>query len=162
MELRKFKTTIREFLDENITYKLDGDYINYYINNEKIGYVEYYYDGGTFSEYLPNSNKHREFYISMIEVFKDFRGNDYSTQILNHIKKFAKEKGATIITLRVDDGMGFTKRHPNKGLEKLYLKYEFKNGSIKDESLKDYMHPGKTGHIFLADNITRSIEKKFL
>lgn len=127
MELRKcIATTIREFLNENITYKLDGDYINYYINNEKIGYVEYYYDGGTFSEYLPNSNKHREFYISMIEVFKDFRGNDYSTQILNHIKKFAKEKGATIITLRVDDGMGFTKRQPNKGLEKLYLRNDFK------------------------------------
>jgi lysophospholipase L1-like esterase len=51
-------------------------------------------------------------------------------------------------------------KYPNN--YKLTLKYEFKNGSIKDESLKDDMHPGKTGHIFLADNITRSIEKKFL
>jgi GNAT superfamily N-acetyltransferase len=134
MELKKFITAkIREHLNEQITYKLEGDYINYYINDEKIGYIEYYYDGGTFSEYLPNANKHKEFYIAMIEVFNKFRGNDYSTQMLNHIKKYAKEKGATIITLRVDGGIGFTKRQSNKGLERLYLKNGFKYQHSEDD-----------------------------
>ena len=134
MKLRKFiATTIREYLNENMSYKLDGDYTNYYINDKKVGYIEYYYDGGTFSEYLPDANKHKEFYIGMIEVFEDFRGNDYSTEMLNHIKKFAKEKGATIITLRVDDGTGFTKRQPNKGLEKIYLRNGFKYQHSEDE-----------------------------
>jgi GNAT superfamily N-acetyltransferase len=133
-DLRKFlSTTAREYLSEQITYKLEGDYINYYINDEKIGYIEYYYDGGTFSEYLPNANKHKEFYIAMIEVFDKFRGNDYSTKMINHIKKYAKEKGATIITLRVDDGMGFTKRQSNKGLERLYLKNGFKYQHNEDD-----------------------------
>ena len=134
MELRKFiATTLREYLNEQITYKLEGDYINYYINDTKIGYIEYYYDGETFSEYLPNSNKHREFYIAMIEVFDGFRGNDYSTQMINHVKKYAKERGATIITLRVDDGMGFTKRQSDKGLERLYIKNGFKYQHSEDD-----------------------------
>jgi GNAT superfamily N-acetyltransferase len=120
------KNTIKEFLNEQITYELDGDYVNYYINGDKIGYIEYYYDGGTFSEYLPNADKHKEFHIAMLELYDDFKGNNYSTQMLNHIKKFAKEKGATIITLRVDYGVGFAERQPDRGLEKLYLKNGFK------------------------------------
>lgn len=123
---------LREYLNEQLTYKLEGDYINYYINDKKIGYIEYYY-GGSFSEYLPNANKHKEFYIAMIEVFDNFKGNDYSTLMINHIKKYAKEKGATIITLRVDDGLGFTKRQSNKGLERLYLKNGFKYQHSEDE-----------------------------
>jgi GNAT superfamily N-acetyltransferase len=134
MKLRKFiATTIREYLNEQITHKLEGDYINYYINDEKIGYIEYYYDGGNFSEYLPNANKHKEFYIAMIEVFDNFKGNDYSTQMINHIKKYAKEKGATIITLRVDDGVGFSKRQSSKGLERLYLKNGFNYQHSEDD-----------------------------
>jgi GNAT superfamily N-acetyltransferase len=73
----------------------------------------------------------------MIEVYDDFRGNDYSTKILNHIKDFAKEKSATIITLRVDEGLGFTNRQPNKGLEKLYLKNGFKYLHTEDEVKND-------------------------
>ena len=85
MEIRKFiATTIREYLNEISQYKLDGD--------DKIGYIEYYYDGGQFSEYLPNLEK--EFYLAMISVDGEFRGNDYSTQMINYIKNFAKEKGA--------------------------------------------------------------------
>jgi GNAT superfamily N-acetyltransferase len=53
--------------------------------------------------------------------------------MINHIKKYAKEKGATIITLRVDDGMGFTKKQSNKGLERLYLKNGFKYQHSEDE-----------------------------
>jgi len=125
MKPRKFiTTTISEYLNEQLKYKLDGNYVNYFINGDKIGYIEYYYDGGQFSEYLPNLEK--EFYIAMISVDEKFRGNDYSTLMINHIKIFAKEKGATIITLRVDDGLGFSKRQSNKGLERLYLKNGFK------------------------------------
>lgn len=132
----KYIKNIKDFLNEQITYKLDGDYINYYINSDKkIGYVEYYYDGGSFSEHL--SKYEKEFYIGMIEVYKEFRGNDYATQIINNIKKIAKQKGATIITLRVDEGMGFSKRNPNKGLEKLYLKNGFKYLFTEDEIEND-------------------------
>jgi GNAT superfamily N-acetyltransferase len=134
-DLKQFiKTNVREFLNEQITYKLDGDYINYYINNDKIGYIEYYYDGSNFTDSLSGQ---KEFYIAMIEVYDDFRGNDYSTKILNHIKDFAKEKSATIITLRVDEGLGFTNRQPNKGLEKLYLKNGFKYLYTEDEVKND-------------------------
>jgi GNAT superfamily N-acetyltransferase len=133
MGLRFISTTIREYLSEQINYKLEDNYIIYYINSKKIGYVEYYYDGSYFSEHLPNRDKQREFYIAMIEVFENFRGNEYSTKIINHIKEFAKEKGATIITLRVDDGIGFTKRNPNMGLEKLYLNNGFKYQHTEEE-----------------------------
>ena len=134
--------TIREYFNEQITHKLvdragGGDYIYYYLNNEKIGYVEYYYDGGYFSDHLPGYIHHKEFYLAMIEVFEDFRGNDYSTQILNHVKKFAKQKGATILTLRVDNGMGFSRRVSDKGLEKLYLRNGFVYTHTEDESKLD-------------------------
>lgn len=133
--LRNFiKTTVMEFLNEQITYKLDGDYINYYIDKDKIGYIEYYYDGSNFTDSLLGQ---KEFYIAMIEVYDDFRGNDYSTKMLNHIKNFAKQKGATIITLRVDEGLGFTNRQPGKGLEKLYLKNGFKYLYSEDEVEND-------------------------
>lgn len=128
---------LKDFLNEQITYKLDNDYINYYINGDKkIGYVEYYYDGGTFSEHL--SKYEKEFYIAMIEVYKEFRGNDYATQIINNIKKIAKQKGATIITLRVDEGLGsISKRKSYKGLEKLYLKNGFEYLFTEDEIIND-------------------------
>jgi GNAT superfamily N-acetyltransferase len=129
-------TTFKDFLNEQISYKLDGDYIFYYMNSDKIGYVEYYYDEEAFSEHLPNYEK--EFYIAMIEVYKEFRGNDYATQIINNIKEFAKEKGASIITLRVDYGMGsLSKRYPNKGLERLYLKNGFKYSFTEEEIEND-------------------------
>ena len=124
-------TTISEYLNEQLKYKLDGNYVNYFINGDKIGYIEYYYDGGQFSEHLPNLEK--EFYIAMISVDEKFRGNDYSTLMINHIKIFAKEKGATIITLRVDDGLGFSKRQSNKGLERLYLKNGFKHQHTEND-----------------------------
>jgi len=133
--LRNFiKTTVMEFLNEQITYKLDGDYINYYIDKDKIGYIEYYYDGSNYTDSLSGQ---KEFYIAMIEVYDDFRGNAYSTKMLNHIKNFAKQKGATIITLRVDEGLGFTNRQPGKGLEKLYLKNGFKYLYSEDEVEND-------------------------
>ncbi len=139
-EINRFRelsglSLINEFLNNDMVSKIDGDnYIRYYINNKEIGYVEYYYDGGIFSEYLSSSEK--EFYISMIEVYQDFRGNDYSSEILNNIKKYAKEKGATIITLRVDNGYGFTERQPTKGLEKIYLRNGFNYAHSEDDSNK--------------------------
>jgi len=36
----------------------------------------------------------KSFYLAMISVDGEFRGNDYSTQMINYIKNFAKEKGA--------------------------------------------------------------------
>jgi hypothetical protein len=39
--------------------------------------------------------------------------------------------------LRVDEGMGFSKRNPNKGLEKLYLKNGFKYLFTEDEIEND-------------------------
>lgn len=123
-------------VNEQLEYQLEGDFIYYFIDSKKIGYIEYYYVGGVFSEHI--SKKHKEFYISMIEVYKEFRGNDYASQMLNHIKIFAKQKGATIITLRVDEGSGgIFKRNSNVGLEKLYLKNGFKYLHSKDEISKD-------------------------
>jgi GNAT superfamily N-acetyltransferase len=123
----------KHFINEELTNTVDDDYVYYYINNEKIGFIEYYYDGGTFSENIPNIDKEKEFYIAMIGVYDKFRGNNYSSQMLNFIKKFAKEKGATIITLRVDNGLGFTKRTPNTGLEKRYLQNGIKYFHNEDE-----------------------------
>ena len=138
MRIRKFiSTTIHGYLKEQLQYKLDGDYIYYFIGDDKIGYIEYYFDGGNFSEHLPNINENKEFYISMIEVYKEFRGKDYATQMFNQIKTFAKKKGATIITLRVDYGLGFDSRNVDKGLEKLYLKNKFKYQHTPEESKLD-------------------------
>jgi len=132
IKLRKFiSETMRKYLTETLKYKLEDNYIYYFINEDKIGYIEYYYDGLNHSENLENE---KEFYISMIEVYKSFRANDYSKEMLNHIKDFAKQKGATIITLRVDYGMGdISKREPGFGLEKLYLRNGFKYLYTKEE-----------------------------
>jgi GNAT superfamily N-acetyltransferase len=126
---------LKKYNYNKLKYKLEGNYINYFIDDNKIGYIEYYYDGGCFSENLPN--KEKEFYIAMIKVFDIFKGNDYSTRMLNTIKEFAKQKGATIITLRIDNGMGFSKRQSDSGLEKLYLKNGFKYQHTEDESRLD-------------------------
>jgi GNAT superfamily N-acetyltransferase len=119
------------YLVENIEYIKDGNKLLYELNNNLIGYIEYQYDGTTFSEHIPSNEK--EFYIEMIEVYKEFRGNVYASEMINHIKKYAKKLGATIITLRVDNGLGFTKRTSDMGLEKLYLKNGFKYSHTEEE-----------------------------
>jgi len=128
---------VKEYLNEQLKYELDGDYLRYFINGDEIGYVEYHYEGTYFSEHLPNKKRQKEFYIATIVVYEKFRGNDYSTQMLDHVKDFAKQKGATIITLRVDHGMGFGKREPNRGLEKIYLRNGFKYQHTEEEAKLD-------------------------
>jgi len=109
-----------------------ADYINFYIGNNKIGYVEYAYDGSSFSIGLPLNAK--EFYMASIEVYKDYRGKNYSEPMIDYVKKYAESLGATIITLRVDYGMGGgNERNPDYGLEKIYLKNGFKYTWGKDE-----------------------------
>ena len=121
---------------ENFHYEINDDKIYYFINNEKIGYINYYYDGSYISEHMDKNEK--EFYIDMIEIYEKFRGNDYSSKMISHIKEYAKELGATIITLKVDYGMGFgSKRNPILGLEKLYLKNGFEYTFTEEECKND-------------------------
>jgi GNAT superfamily N-acetyltransferase len=61
----------------------------------------------------------------MIEVYKEYEGNNLSKYILDYIKKYAKQLGATIITLRVDYGLGYTERNTNSYLDKIYIKNGF-------------------------------------
>ena len=113
-----------------------GNYINFYIGNNKIGYVEYYYYGGNISDNIEIF--HDEFYMAMIELYEEYRGKNYSEIMIEYIKDYAKSLGATIITLRVDYGMGFgSERNPNYGLEKIYLKNGFKYSFTEEEADED-------------------------
>ena len=114
----------------------EGNYINFYIENNKIGYIEYYYYGGSITEHI--SNAEDEFYMAMIKVYEEYRGKNYSEIMIEYVKDYAKSLGATIITLRVSYGMGFSeKRNPNYGLEKIYLKNGFNYLWSEKESKKD-------------------------
>jgi GNAT superfamily N-acetyltransferase len=125
-----------EEFKETISFIKDKNCLSFYLGEKEIGYVEYEYDGTSISEHLNKDEK--EFYLSMIEIYPEYRGNDYSSQIIDNVKKFAKELGATIITLRVDYGMGFgSKRNSNKGLEKLYLSKGFEYSFTEEETQKD-------------------------
>jgi len=123
---------IRESLSVN---KKPGKLVFMDGENE-IGYIDYEYDGRSFSEHL-NSNE-KEFYLAMIEINKEYRGNNYASKMLGFIKRFAKELGATIITLRVDYGIGYGEnRNPNKALDRLYLKNGFNYSFTEEESSMD-------------------------
>lgn len=136
MDIKKtISFEIIKFINEVLKHDVNNNHIYYYDDGIEIGYVEYYYDGGIFSENLPENSK--EFYISMIEVYEKFRGKNYADKILTHIKTYASSKGATIITLRVDTGMGFTLRQPDRGLERLYLRNGFKYMYSEEETLQD-------------------------
>ena len=116
---------------------INDKYIYYFDNGVKVGYVEYYHTGDPSDNSDHMSMMDIEFYIGMIEVYKEFRGNDYSSKMLDQVKIFAKELGATIITLRVDSGMGFNSRNPDFGLEKLYLRNGFDYLHTPEESEED-------------------------
>lgn len=106
-------------------------------SGNEIGYIEYDYNGGSFSEHLDPNEK--EFHLSMIEIKKEYRGiNNYASKMLDYIKNFAKKLGATIITLRVDYGMGYGgTRNPNDKLDRLYLKNDFIYSFTEEECLMD-------------------------
>jgi GNAT superfamily N-acetyltransferase len=119
-------------IKNNISVKLEEDFINFYIGKEKIGYIEYFYYGDAISNHMPVNEK--EWYLAMIEVYDKFKGNNYSEFMLNYAKKYAESLGATIITLRVDYGMGFgSERNPDLGLEKLYLANGFEYTYTEEE-----------------------------
>ncbi len=125
-----------EEFKKTLSFIKDLDCLTFYLSDKEIGYVEYDYDGSAISEHLPKEEK--EFYLAMIEVYPEYRGLDYSSQMIDIVKKYAKELGATIITLKVDYGMGFgSKRNPEKSLEKLYLSKGFKYSFTEDECEKD-------------------------
>lgn len=135
----------------------------FYVGRQKIGYIEYYYDGTAMSLHIPESEK--EFYISMIEVYEKHRGNQYVDKMLDEIKKIAKNLGATIITLRVDYGMGYgsSNREPSGKLDRIYLRNGFeytfseKESSENDEKDIGAMYyriknaPLNEGHKFYAN-----------
>jgi GNAT superfamily N-acetyltransferase len=123
-------------IETNIKYVIKNNTIHYFIDNSEIGYLTYEYDGSNISDHIPSTEK--EFYIDMIKIYDKFRGNDYSKDILDHVKKYAKQMGATIITLKVDYGMGFLNtRRPNYGLEKIYINNGFKYMYSEDEVSND-------------------------
>lgn len=125
-------------ISENLNYKITNNSIKFFKDSINIGYVDYEFDGGTFSEYLPDGINSGEFYISMIKVFSEYRGMGFSSEMLKIVKKFAKRIGAKVITLRVDTGLGFgNKRNPDSGLERLYLKNGFKYLFDEDEITND-------------------------
>ena len=111
---------LRESLSNILKVNDKNHKLNFSLNGENISYLDYAFDGSTFSEYISSNEK--EFYISMIEILPTFRGQNLTKKILDYTKKYAKKLGPTVITLRVDYGNGsITTRNPNKGLEKLYL-----------------------------------------
>jgi len=130
---------INEKLD--VTEKKHGNYTKliFSIDSDTIGYIDYEYYGDAISEHTPSDEK--EFYISMIEVYTEHSGNDFSSKILNHVKSYAKKLGATMITLRVDYGMGYNNRDNTGYLDKIYLKNGFKYSFTENECDEDDCKP---------------------
>lgn len=123
---------------KDIKYYITGDNNEYrmtfYIKGIKIGYIEYYYYGNSISPNVDENEK--ELYLDYIEVSEKYRGNDYSSFMLSKIKEEAKKMGATIITLKADNGLGFGKRIDNK-LVDLYKKNGFVFSFTEEECEKD-------------------------
>lgn len=108
----------------------------FYLNNQKIGYVEYYYEGDAISDNVSSSEK--EFYISFIKVYDNFKGSKLSYKMLDYVKNYARDLGATIITLRIDYGLGYSaERNKDNYLDKLYLnngfQYKFSEKECEDD-----------------------------
>lgn len=107
-----------------------------------------HYDGGVYSEYIPIWAT-KEFYLENIHR-KGFNNNDkykgYGKKAINLMIDKAKDLGADIFTLRVEDGYGF------EGItSKLYSYY--KKLGFKDIDEKD---PDGAMYIDLRDNTNDS------
>lgn len=113
-----------------ITMSVRKETIHFFSNDIEIGYVEYYYSD---SISIGIDRDEKEFYLAYIEVYPEFKGNDYASKILTLIKEYAASLGATIITLRIEYGMGYGLRNPNNYLDRLYLKNGFKYSFTEEE-----------------------------
>lgn len=125
-----------DHINKNFSVKITKEYLFFYKNKEQIGEIQYFYNGTSMSFFVPDSEK--EFYLEHIMVYPEHRGNRYADIMLEYVKKFAKSLGATIITLRVDYGLGYNKqRNPNSRLDKLYLKHGFQYSFTEKEVEED-------------------------
>ena len=107
--------------------------INFLVNGTEIGYVDFYYNADIISDSLIDKIENgKEFYIMYLEVYPRARGKRYAEKMLSITEKYAKEKGATIITLRPD--YGGADKPDNPYLDNIYLKNDFK-----------YIFPNLTG-----------------
>jgi len=98
--------------------------IYFSINGTEIGYVDFWYNGDIISDSLIDKIENgREFYIMYIEVYPRARGKRYADKMLSITEKYAKERGATIITLRPDYGGADKPDIPY--LDNIYLKNDF-------------------------------------
>ena len=112
-------------IETDITYDTSKkDKINFFINGNEIGFVDYYYNADIISDSLIDKIENgKEFYIMYLEVYPKYRGKRYTDKILSITENYAKEKGATIITLRPD--YGGADKPENPYLDNLYLKNDF-------------------------------------
>ena len=104
--------------------------IYFLVNGNRIGEVDFYYNGDIISDSLyelPKGyltiEKAKEFYIKYIEVYPEYRGKRYTDKMLSITENYAKDKGATIITLRPD--YGGADKPDNPYLDNIYLKNNF-------------------------------------
>ncbi len=123
-------------INESLSAKIEEggfyDKIFFYDGKGLVGRIEYNYDGQKHSMYLDKDEK--EFYLAYIHIEEDKRGNMYSKEILDWVKSYAKKLGATIITLRIDYGMGYgDNRNENDRLDRLYLKNGFQYTFTEEE-----------------------------
>lgn len=125
-------TKIQDYIDKlnTITIKEDGNQLHFFIVDTKIGYITYQYTGRNISEQIPDTEK--EFVIFMIEVFESYQGRRLSDIILTTVKKYALDKGATIVTLKINTIIPKS----NSYLQKIFLKNKFKY-SITPDCEKD-------------------------
>ena len=99
--------------------------INFLVNGNEIGFVDYYYNADIISDSLIDKIENgKEFYIMYLEVYPKYRGKKYTDKMLSITENYAKERGATIITLRPDYGGADKPETPY--LDNLYLKNDFK------------------------------------
>ncbi len=127
---------------KNYNVKVDDKSVKFFgINGSPVGYIDFHYDGRAISEHVPDDEK--EFYIDMVEVYPEHRKMGIAKLILEYAKEHAKKLGATIITLRVDHGMGYgnSERTSEDWLDKLYLNsgfsYMFADEEAKMDDTKD-------------------------